>query len=185
LMQSPLKLSRIQTHGKHLLLHLSNSYTIHCHGLMYGSWQVGKRGMKLRKPESRVRLRLTTANHDAVFFNGPVVEFLSKRDFAVHDRLNALGPDILHSDFDREEVWRRLRFHKNLRRSIGDAVLDQNILAGIGNIFKSEGLFLAKIDPRRSVFKIARQEWEHFLDTTQALMQAACKTTGAILTLPL
>ncbi len=181
---SPLALSRIHTHGKHLLLHLSNGYTIHCHGLMYGTWQVGKAGMKLRKPEARVRLRLQTAGHDAAFFNGPVVEFLTQQELQGHDRLRALGPDILHANFDRAETWRRLRLRKNMVRSLGDAVLDQTILAGVGNIFKSEGLFLAKLDPRRLVCDVSEKDWNHFLDSTLPLMQAAAKTTGPILTLP-
>jgi len=182
--KTPLALREIHTHGKHLLLHLSDGTTIHCHGLMYGSWQVGKSGMKLRKPESRVRLRLRTAAHDAVFYNGPVVEFLSAQELAAHERIRALGPDILHGKFDREEVWRRLTRPKNRNRSLGDATLDQTILAGVGNIFKSEGLFLARLDPRRLVGLVSREEWERFLDSTLPLMQAACKSAGAIRTLP-
>jgi formamidopyrimidine-DNA glycosylase len=182
-------LSRIRTHGKHLLLDVSNGegeprQIIHCHGMMYGTWQVGKVGMALRKPESRVRLRLRTARHEAVFFNGPVVEFLSPDELKTHQRIRSLGPDILHANLDREEIWRRLQLKKHFRRSIGDASLDQTILAGVGNIFKSEGLFLARLDPRRDVAGITRPEWERFLDATRPLMQAAAKSVGAIRTLP-
>lgn len=180
-----LRLESIRTHGKHLLLHLSDGHTIHCHGLMYGSWQVGKLGMKLRKPENRARLRLRTDRHEGVFFNGPVVEFLTPAELKSHERLRSLGPDMLHGDFDRQEVWRRLNLKKNLKREIGDAVLDQTILAGIGNIFKSEGLFLAKIDPRHKVAELPRSQIERIWDCTIPLMQAAAKSTGAILTLPL
>ena len=63
--------ARIETKGKHLLLHLSGGDTIHCHAMMYGSWQVGKPGMKLRKEERVVRVRMRTATREAVFFHGP------------------------------------------------------------------------------------------------------------------
>lgn len=183
--EPPLRIDRIQTHGKHLLLHLSRGYTIHCHGLMYGSWQFGKAGMSLRRPEERVRLRLRTAEREAVFYNGPVVEFLPADQLRTHERITALGPDILHPGFDRDEVWGRLQAKQNLQREIGDAILDQTILAGIGNIFKSEGLFLARIHPRRRVHTFSRADIERLWDFTLPLMQAAARSTGPIRTLPL
>jgi endonuclease VIII len=181
---SPLSLVRIYTHGKHLFLHLSDGRAIHCHGMMYGSWQVGKSGMPLRKDESRVRLRLRSAKNEAVFFNGPVVEFLTPEELKHHKTVRALGPDILHINFDRTEVFRRLQLKKNLKRPIGEAILDQTILAGIGNIFKSEGLFLARIDPRRPVSDFSRKEFDHLWNTIFPIMQAAVRSRGAVLTLP-
>lgn len=80
-------LREIQTHGKHLLLHLSEGLSVHCHAMMYGSWQFGKPLMKLRKPEKYVRLRLRTANHEAVFFNGPVVELLTAQELQTHHHI--------------------------------------------------------------------------------------------------
>ena len=105
------------TRGKHLLLPLSGGETLHCHGAQYGSWQVGERPMDLRKEPKHVRLRLDTADHEAVFFHGPTVELLTAGELAAHERLNALGPDVMAptadhqpgGTFDRAEAARRIR----------------------------------------------------------------------------
>ncbi|HEY0734847.1 MAG TPA: DNA-formamidopyrimidine glycosylase family protein, partial [Herpetosiphonaceae bacterium] len=123
-------LTAVDTHGKHLLLRSSGAFTIHCHAMQYGSWQIGETGQELRKEARYVRLWLRTAQHEAVFFHGPVVEFLTENELATHAKLNALGPDILHQPFDRAEVLRRLRAEPD--RPIGDAILDQRIISGIG-----------------------------------------------------
>lgn len=174
-------LREIQTHGKHLILHLSGGMSLHCHAMMYGSWQFGKPGMTLRKPEKNVRLRLRTVNHEAVFFNGPVVELLTAEELQAHKRLTTLGPDILHPDFDRDEAWQRLR--RAADRPIGDALLDQGIVAGIGNIFKSEGLFLAALDPRAAVELTSRTQVERLWDLLVPVMLANAARSGPVVTL--
>ena len=133
-------ITQIETRGKHLLLHLSNGETIHTHAMQYGSWQIGERGMTLRKATTYVRLHLVTTAHEAVFYHGPVIELLAADELANHSALLALGPDVMSSTFDRHEVARRV--HAEGERPIGDVVLDQRVVAGLGNIFKSEGCFL-------------------------------------------
>lgn len=174
-------LREIQTLGKHLLLHLSKGMALHCHAMMYGSWQFGKPGMKLQKPEKNVRLRLRAMNNEAVFFNGPVVELLTAEELQTHKRLASLGPDILHPDFDRDEAWERLQ--RAPGRPIGDALLDQTIVAGIGNIFKSEGLFLAGLDPRAAVASASRAQVERLWDLLIPVMLANAARSGPVVTL--
>lgn len=175
-------LDRVVTHGKHLVLHFSNDWIIHTHAMQYGSWQIGPREEPLRKEAKFIRLRLTTPNHQAVFFHGPVMEVLSVEEFAAHERYNSLGPDLLHEDFDVAAVHRALRAQG--RREIGDAILDQRIVSGIGNIYKSEGLFLAAIDPRRASRGITRGELESLFEDLIPLMHAGRQTFGMIETLP-
>lgn len=175
--------TRIETRGKHLLFHLSDGQTIHCHALMYGSWQVGRPGMALRKEERYVRLRLRTARHEVVFFHGPVVEVLTDEELAKHKVLKALGPDILSRSFDRDEAWRRLQLKR--AREIGDALIDQNNVAGIGNIYKSEGLFLAGIDPRRPARDVPREKIERLWDKLIPLMWEGVNAPRFVTTLPL
>ena len=174
-------LTQVTTHGKHLLLGLSGGATIHCHAMMFGSWQIGKPGMSLRKPARQVRLRLRTRWREAVFFNGPVVELLTPAELAGHPRLNALGPDILAAEFDCDEAWRRLQ--TNPSREIADAILDQTVVAGIGNIYKSEGLFLAGLDPYAAVGALARSHIEHLWDILVPLMRQGMRA-GRIRTRP-
>jgi DNA-formamidopyrimidine glycosylase len=171
----------VAVHGKHLLIHLSGGMTVHCHALMYGSWQVGLCGMALHKDIARVRLRLTTERHEAVFYNGPVVEFLASSELHAHPKLSALGPDILDPDFDAAEAVRRLQ--RATRRVIGEAILDQTVISGVGNIYKSEGLFLAGIHPVRPVGELAERELASLWRQLGRIMGDGIRTSGRIYTL--
>lgn len=174
--------TRVDTHGKHLLLRLSDGYTLHCHALMVGSWQFGSPGMELRRPATDVRLRLVTDRLEAVFFNGPVVELLDAAAAARHRSLSRLGPDVLHEPFAREAAWERLQRQGEL--AIGDAVLRQEVVAGIGNIFKSEALFMARIDPRTRVAELGHLRIERFWNAVIPIMRAAADGSGPIVTTP-
>ncbi len=175
-------LREIGTHGKLLLLHLSGGETILCHAMQYGSWQVGEVGMTLRKDAKYVRLRLVTPFHEAVFYHGPVVELLTLAELALNERLQSLGPDVLAADFDREEAWRRLQALPD--EPIGDLVMNQRVMAGIGNIYKSEGLFLARLNPYRPAREVRREEIERYWQGVIPLMWRATEHYGPTLTLP-
>lgn len=176
------RLTLVQTHGKHLVLHFSSGWVVHTHAMQYGSWQVGPIGQTLRKEARFARLRLTTPSHDVVFYHGPVMEVLSLAELAAHGRFHSLGPDLLHEDFSVSAVLPAL--HGAGNREIGDAILDQRIVSGIGNIYKSEGLFLAAIDPRRSAKGIGGEELAVFFEELIPLMQAGRYVYGMTVTLP-
>lgn len=173
-------LERVDTHGKNLLLRISGDLTIRCHALMYGSWQVGEPQMKLRKPEKQVRLRLRTDDNEAVFYNGPVVDIMSDEELAEYEPVASLGPDVMKDDFNRDEAWRRLQRHTEME--IGPALLDQRVVAGIGNIFKSEALFVAGIDPRREMGYLSREDIERIWDAVIPMMWASVEDGGPIAT---
>jgi len=172
----------IESRGKHLLLHLSSGWTLHTHAMMYGSWDFGAPGIELRKPEKNVRLRLRTERREAVFYNGPVVEVLSAQELAAHPVLQALGPDVLSPNFDHEEAWRRTQQAGD--REIGDVLIDQTVISGPGNIFKSESLFLAGIDPRRAASSLSREQVEILWQKLIPMMEHAAASSGPIVTLP-
>lgn len=172
-------MTEVSTHGKHLLVHMSGGLTLHCHAMMFGSWQFGRPGAEPRKPEKNVRLRLRTRSHEAIFFNGPVVELLTGEELRSHKRLSALGPDLLHEDFDREEAWRRLSAQPS--RPLGDAILDQRIVAGVGNIFKSEGLFVARLDPLALLGAVPRERIYQLWDLLTPMMRENARL-GRLLT---
>jgi endonuclease-8 len=175
-------LTRIETHGKHLVLHFSSDLVVHTHAMQYGSWQIGPIGHVLRKEARFARLRLTTERHEAVFFHGPVMEVLSLDELAVHERFQSLGPDLLHDDFSAAEILAAME--RQGQREIGDAVLDQRIVAGIGNIYKSEGLFLAAIHPRRPAASVTAAELDTFFAELIPLMQDGRFKYGITVTLP-
>ena len=182
------RITAVRTTGKHLFLRCDappagGELVIHCHAMQYGSWQVGERGMVLRKEARYVRLRLATAAHEAVYYHGPVMEILTPAELAAHPAVAALGPDLLHAGFDRAEAAARIGADGG--RPIGDAILDQRNVAGIGNIYKSEGLFLAAIDPRRPARQVSGAELERLWDALIPLMREGVgQQPGRTTTLP-
>ena len=176
------RLSSIVTRGKHLVLEFSNDWVIHTHAMQYGSWQIGGRREPLRKDARFIRLRIDTPRRRAVFFHGPVMEVLSREEFLVHERFNTLGPDVLYPDFDVEVAHQRILAQGD--REIGDVVLDQRVVSGIGNIYKSEGLFLAALDPRTPASHVTLDDAYAFFAELIPLMQAGRLQLGMIETLP-
>ncbi len=111
---------------------------------MNGSWHRYRPGERWRRPPSRARLVLEVPGAVAVCFDAPVVELLEQRAEALHPSLGALGPDLLAPDFDAAEAVRRLRDPSRAGMTIAEALLDQRALAGIGNVYKSELLWIER-----------------------------------------
>jgi formamidopyrimidine-DNA glycosylase len=110
------------------------------------------------------------------------MEVLSRDEFATHERFHSLGPDVLNPLFDATAVYSRMVAQGD--RAIGDVVLDQRVVSGIGNIYKSEGLFLATIGPRRMAASITPDESATFFAEVIPLMEAGRRRIGMIETLP-
>jgi len=102
-------------------------------------------------------LVLERGGHQVVQFNGPVLELMTESRTRFDQRLAALGPDILADEFDAAGFLGRLRAD-DPTRAIGEALLDQRNVAGIGNIWKSEGLWEAALDPWRPVASVSDEE---------------------------
>jgi endonuclease VIII len=130
--------------GKHLLLRFDGGLTIHSHLRMSGSWRVHER----RPRPSDAWLVLRRGEREVVQLRGPVLELMTDSRVRFDQRLAGLGPDILAPEFDAPRFLRRLR-EDDPTRPIGDALLDQRTIAGIGNVWKVEGCFEARIDPWR------------------------------------
>ncbi len=129
--------------GKHLLTRIGDDATLHTHLKMEGSWHLYHPGTKWRRPAHQARVVLTTETWVAIGFSLGVVEVLPRAD---EDRVvGHLGPDLLGPDWDAEEAVRRLAADPT--RSVGDALLDQRNLAGVGNMYKSELCFLLGLNP--------------------------------------
>lgn len=138
------RLDRVESHGKHLLLRFGD-LVLHSHLGMGGSWQVGRRGDRWRKPASAAWAVLSGKSGEAVQFGGPTLRVLHATTLRRDRTLTRLGPDILAPDFDPARAPARLRDPAG--REVGDALLDQRLIAGIGNIFKSEACFAARVSP--------------------------------------
>ncbi len=136
----------VESRGKHLLHWFAPSdLALHTHMRMNGSWHVYGRTERWRKPRSFAKVVIETGDIVAVCFSAPVVELLSSGQVVAHPALSRLGPDALDDDVDLDEARARLDARPDM--TIGEALLDQRMLAGIGNVYKSELLFLHRTDP--------------------------------------
>ena len=138
-------ITSVEARGKNLLIHFDDGRALLTHLRMTGSWHIYRPGERWQKPERAARAVLETEDFVAVCFNAPVVELLAVGGVERHEGLRRLGPDVLKADFDADEARRRLRERGEL--AVGDALLAQSALAGIGNVYKSEVLFLCRTDP--------------------------------------
>ncbi|HEY2043833.1 MAG TPA: DNA-formamidopyrimidine glycosylase family protein [Jatrophihabitans sp.] len=136
------RVDEVQCVGKHLLMRFGNGQSLHSHLRMDGGW-------RLTGPNDRaahhhgVRALVGTADRLAIGMRVHDLALIATRDEA--SVVGHLGPDLLDPDFDRDEGLRRLHQHPD--RTIGEALLDQRVIAGIGNVYKSELLFLHRLDP--------------------------------------
>ena len=142
----------VVSRGKHQLFRFTNDHTLHTHFRMEGTWRIHPAGRKWSGgPEFQIRAVLATPEHSCVGYRLPVVELLPTAD---EDQVvGHLGPDLLGPDWDLDEAVRRLA--ADAARTIGEALLDQRNLAGIGTFYRAELLFLQGIHPRTLVRDVA------------------------------
>jgi endonuclease VIII len=161
--------------GKHLLIRTDDGQTVHSHLRMDGSWRIRPAG---GPPPADHRVRLVLGNDDwlAVGYLLAMVEVLPSKN--EHGVVGHLGPDLLGPDWDSVEAVRRLRLQPD--RFIGEALLDQRSLAGIGNVYKCEVLFLRGLSPWRPAGQI--DDAEALVNLARRLLDANKDRTGHITT---
>ena len=165
-----LTLERASARGKHLLLHFGE-LVLHSHLGISGSWHVYRRGEAWRKPTGAAWAVLTAERAEAVQFGGPTLRLLRAEAVSRDPVLARLGPDILAADFDGERIARSLASAPE--RGLGDALLDQHLVAGIGNIFKSEACFAARLDPWQRIAGLSAEQLRHVAQAAHDLMHEA------------
>lgn len=168
----------VEARGKHLLVHTAGGWTIHSHLRMDGVWHLYRAGEKWRKSRRRAWLVLGAGEWDAVNFDGPILEILPSAELGQLRAVTELGPDILVEPFDDAEYLRRMRRAND--REIGDAVMQQRIVAGIGNIYKAESLFMSRIDPWRRVRDLSDEELVRIRETATRIMHDGVLDARAI-----
>jgi endonuclease-8 len=147
----------IDAHGKHLFLHFDGDLVLHSHLRMTGVWGTYERGRRWGRSPGRAWLVLRTPSHEVVEFDGPLLELLTESRTRFDRRLAALGPDVLADEFDAERFLRRLRAD-DPTRPIGEALLDQRTIAGIGNLWKAESCWEAGVNPWRATADVSDEE---------------------------
>ena len=167
------RLDQVASHGKNLLLRFGD-LVLHSHMGMNGSWHVYSRGGQWRKPRRSAWAVLAGERQEAAQFGGPTLRLLRADRLRLDPQLARLGPDVLAPELDLEAIVARMRAEP--ARSIGDALLDQTLVAGIGNIFKSEACFAARVDPWRPVGDLSEDELRAVFEATRGLMLEAVES---------
>jgi endonuclease VIII len=168
--------------GKNLLVRFDTGVELRTHLGMYGSWHRYWPGEPWRRPAGRAVLVLEVPDAVAVCFDAPVVELLETRAEHLHPPLAGLGPDATADGFDREEALRRLRAPARAGLTAAEALLDQRALAGIGNVFKSEVLFIERVDPFAHVDQLSDEALGRLVDRARALLLANREAVARVTT---
>lgn len=164
----------VRAAGKHLLIAFSGDVVLRSHMRMSGSWHLYRPGERWQRPRSAMRILVGTAALDAVAFHVHDAAFHAARTLTRDSAVGRLGPDLLAEAFDEAEALRRLREAPDV--AIGLALLDQWRLAGIGNVYKSEVLFLSGVSPFTRVSAVSDQRLREAVGIARSLMTA---NTGA------
>ena len=163
------KVEKVEANGKHLLMRFDSGHVLHTHLRMTGSWHVYKAGERWQRPPSQAKVSMTCGDRVAVCFNAPVVELLAPGAEENHPSLAGLGPDVLDRPIDLDEVRRRAR-QRPPETPLGELLLDQRVVAGIGNIWRCEALFLEGRNPWAPVSTVSDEELDALVSTAGRIM---------------
>lgn len=155
--------------GKHLLMFLDDGGAIHSHMGMTGSWHIYQPGQTWQKPAKWAELVLELPRATCVCFTPKLLELLTAAGVRRHPQLSRLGPDLLSPGFSPTKALPRIRRHD--RTTLGEAIMNQTLVCGIGNVYKSEILFLEKLSPFQQVGSLDDAGWVHLLERVRGLMR--------------
>ena len=163
-------IEKVESRGKWLIMHFSGDLMLVTHMLMSGSWHIYRTGERWRQPKSRMRAVIATADFEAVAFNVPVAQFHTARSLERSTMVPKLGPDLLSEDFSETEARSRLMAQAD--SDVADALLNQRVMAGLGNVYKSEVCFACQVNPFRKVSTLTANEVDCILDRSRKFMAA-------------
>ena len=147
---------RVESRGKWVLIYFSGGGILATHMLMNGSWHIYRPGERWQQPSVNMRIVIETDNFVAVGFSVPVAEMHSAQSLTRERRIPPVTSDVLGRDFDATSAAESLLASGDLE--LGEALLKQRVLAGVGNVFKSEICFAAGLHPFRKVATLSREQ---------------------------
>jgi endonuclease-8 len=165
---------KVESRGKWCLIFFSGDLVLVTHMLMSGSWHLYRTGERWQMGRGRMRVVIRTTEWEAVGFNIPVAEFHTAHSLERSGQVPKLGPDILSEGFTVEDGVARMAAYgrANPDAEIGSVLLNQRVLAGLGNVYKSEVAFAAGVNPFRAMKTITPREMQAMVDLAQRYMQA-------------
>ena len=161
---------RVESRGKWLLIHLSGGATLATHMLMSGSWHLYRAGERWHRPARDMRIVLENRDYQAVAFTVPVARIYTAQALAREKRIPPAGSDVLSEDFDPVAAAARIRAYAD--EEIGEVLLHQQVMAGVGNVFKSEICFVEGVNPFCRVALLSDIQVTALIGTARKLVAA-------------
>jgi DNA-formamidopyrimidine glycosylase len=171
------RLEATEAYGKHLFLRFAGQRVLHVHLGLYGKWTFGP--TPAPEPQGALRVRLVADGAYADLRGATACEVWTPDDQT--RLLQRLGPDPLRKDADERRAWARIA---RSRAPIGVLLMDQSVLAGVGNVYRAEVLFRARIDPHRPGCDVAREQWLAMWRDVVVLMRAGLRAGRIVTTRP-
>ncbi len=161
----------VDARGKHLMIRFEGGLTLHSHLRMTGSWQVIPLGGQWRRHPRRAWLVMRRGDREVIEFDGPVLELMTDSRTRLDQRIAGLGPDVVApGEFNERDYLRRLR-EDDPTRPIGDALLDQRVVAGMGTVWRTEACWRAEVDPWRATASVSDEEALRLCSVVRPFMQ--------------
>ncbi|HUB53474.1 MAG TPA: DNA-formamidopyrimidine glycosylase family protein [Terracidiphilus sp.] len=160
----------VESRGKWLFIHFSGGATLATHMLMSGSWHIYRHGQPWHLPRSYMRIVIENQDYIAVGFKVPVAEMHTSQSLARDRRFPSLNIDVLNPEFDTGEAALRIAAHRN--EEIGDVLLHQEAIAGVGNVFKSEVCFVTETNPFARVAALSLSQIQSLIAASVRLVRA-------------
>ena len=173
-------IERVTAVGKHLLMHFSGNLVLRTHMRMNGSWHIYRQGERWQRSRRDMRIRIATDEFEAVGFNIPVAEFTSSLTLTRHRELRTLGPDVLSDGFQAADALQRIRDRGT--SAIADVLLNQRVIAGLGNVYKSEVLFMCRVNPFTLVRDLSDTALATIVETARQVLSANVSEELALMT---
>lgn len=163
------RVESVSAQGKHLIIEFSGGLYLRSHLRMNGSWHIYRAGERWMRRRSDMRVVIETDAFVAVGFNLPVTEFHDARSIVRTNDLRRLGPDLLAADLDIGDAVQRIRARGD--QEIANVLLNQTVIAGIGNVYKSEVLFICGVSPFAKVAAVTDAQLAKIVTTSRKLLQ--------------
>ena len=161
---------QVESRGKWVLIHFSGGGTLATHMLMSGSWHIYRPGERWQQPRINMRIVVENSDYLAIGFRVPVAKMLKPEELARAARIPAPAIDVLSEAFDAKEASRRVSAHGG--EEIADVLLHQEVMAGVGNVFKSEICFVTAVNPFCKVAALSPDQVQVLITTSQRLVAA-------------
>jgi endonuclease VIII len=169
-------IERVESRGKHLEIGWDDGCVLHTHMRMSGSWHLYRPGEHWRKSSKQMRVVIEVPGWQAVCFSAPVVETYRAGALTRHPVAGSLGPDLCKEDADLAECVARMARYCDRELTVAEALLDQRVACGVGNVYKSEVLWAGELDPFTPVGALDNEQRRKIIEIAATMLRANLDT---------